>query len=119
MRVQSQCYFCARKIIRAPPTPPGGMVLPYIRHIGICRPIVPTQTVGLFADFPQVDCVSAKGGQRRLHQKPETDLEKVWVFATVWSENGYRLPILVWNRVWFTRELQQCMSVFIISVPND
>ena len=107
MRVQSQCYFCARKIIRAPPPyPPGGMVLPYIRHIGICRPIVPTQTVGLFADFPQVDCVSAKGGQGRLHQKPETDFEKVWVFAAVWSENGYRLPILVWNRVWFTRELQ-------------
>ena len=105
MRVQSQCYFCARKIIRAP-LPPGGMVLPYIRHIGICRPIVPTQTVGFFADFPQVHCVSAKGGQGRLHQKPETDFEKVWVFAAFWSENGYRLPILVWNRVWFTRELQ-------------
>ena len=27
------------------------------------------------------------------------------VFAPFWSENGYT-PILVWNRVWFLRELR-------------
>ena len=32
------------------------------------------------------------------------------VFALFWSENGYT-PILVWNRVWFSRELRECMKV--------
>ena len=31
----------------------------------------------------------------------------------------YTLPILVWNRVWFSRELRQCMNVFILSIPNE
>ena len=29
------------------------------------------------------------------------------------------LPILVWNREWFLRELRECMNVVIISNPND
>ena len=29
------------------------------------------------------------------------------------------LPILVWNRVWFARELQECMNVFIVSIPHE
>ena len=29
------------------------------------------------------------------------------------------LPILVWNRVWFSRELRECMKVFIVSIPNE
>ena len=28
------------------------------------------------------------------------------------------LPILVWNRVWFLRELRECMNVFIVSIPK-
>jgi len=36
------------------------------------------------------------------------------VFGTFWSENGrYILPILVWDRVLFSRELRDCMNVFI------
>ena len=35
----------------------------------------------------------------------------------VWKR-VYTLPILVWNRVWFSRELQQRMNVFIVSIPN-
>ena len=35
----------------------------------------------------------------------------------VW--NGYRFcQFLVLNRVWFSRELQECMNVFIVSIPN-
>ena len=25
---------------------------------------------------------------------------------------------IAWNRVWFSRELQECMSVFIVLIPN-
>ena len=31
----------------------------------------------------------------------------------------YTLLILVWNRVWFSRELWECMNVFIVSIPNE
>ena len=44
------------------------------------------------------------------------------VFALLWSENGYRLLIFVWNRVWFSRELRECTNVFfkfIASIPNE
>ena len=27
--------------------------------------------------------------------------------------------ILVWNRVWFSRELQECTNVLTVSVPNE
>ena len=28
------------------------------------------------------------------------------------------LPILLWNQVWFLRELRECMNVFIVSNPK-
>ena len=31
----------------------------------------------------------------------------------------YTWPILVWNWVWFSRELRECMNVFIISIPDE
>ena len=27
--------------------------------------------------------------------------------------------ILVWNQVWFSRELRECMNIFIVSIPNE
>ena len=30
----------------------------------------------------------------------------------------YSLPILVWNRTWFSRELRECVKVFVVSIPN-
>ena len=27
--------------------------------------------------------------------------------------------ILVWNQFWFSRQLRQCMNVFILSIPNE
>ena len=65
---------------------PEGGILPYIRYIGMCRPIG-------------------------------------WAFCAVlvWKR-AYTLPILVWNRVWFSRELRyvlECMKVFIVSIPNE
>ena len=53
--------------------------------------------------------------------KPNTcAAQKGRVFAAFWSENRYR-PCLFWSgyRVWFLRELRECMNVFIISVKND
>ena len=31
----------------------------------------------------------------------------------------YTLPILVWNRVWFSGELRECMNVFIVSIAKQ
>ena len=39
-------------------------------------------------------------------------------FERFWSEKKARtLPISVWNRVWFSRELRVCMKVFTVSIP--
>ena len=27
--------------------------------------------------------------------------------------------ILIWNQVWFSRALRQCLDVFIVSIPNE
>ena len=66
---------------------PGGGgeegVLPYISHIGMCRPI------------------------------------KLGFCAVLVRKRVYTLPILVWHRVWFSRELQECMNVFIVSIPKE
>ena len=37
-------------------------------------------------------------------------------FGPFWSESGYvyTLPILVWNRVWFSRELREHMNEVIV-----
>ena len=29
------------------------------------------------------------------------------------------LAVLVWNRVWFSKELRERMNVFIVSIPNE
>ena len=34
-------------------------------------------------------------------------------------KTGIHIAILVWNRVWFSGELRECMKVFIISIPNE
>ena len=34
-------------------------------------------------------------------------------------KTGIGLPILVWSRVWFSRDLRECMKVFIVSMPNE
>ena len=42
------------------------------------------------------------------------------ILAPFWSEKGHRLcPFYVWNRVWFLRELRECMNVFIVSVADE
>ena len=43
---------------------------------------------------------------------------KGMVSAPVWSENGNR-PILVWNQLWFSRKLRECMNLFIVLIPNE
>ena len=29
------------------------------------------------------------------------------------------MPVLAWNRVWFSRELRELMSVLILLIPNE
>ena len=40
-----------------------------------------------------------------------------WAFL-VWRRL-YTLPIVVWNRVLFSRELRECMNVVFVSIPNE
>ena len=58
----------------------GGGVLPYIIHIGMCRP--KGYGFGAFLVWKQI----------------------------------YTLPIWVWIRVWFSRELRERTNVFIVTV---
>ena len=32
---------------------------------------------------------------------------------------GVHFARLIWNRVWFSRELRVCRNVFVVSVPNE
>ena len=42
------------------------------------------------------------------------------VFAPFWVWKRVQiLPILVWNRVWFTKELRLYINVFAVSIPNE
>ena len=34
-------------------------------------------------------------------------------------KTGINFPILVWNRVWFSRELRKRMKVFNVSIPSE
>ena len=42
----------------------------------------------------------------------------VFCAVTVWKRAKI-LPILVWNGVWLSREVQECMNVFVVSNPNE
>ena len=43
-------------------------------------------------------------------------LHRVGFLSRLVWKRVYTLPILVWNRVWFLRGLQECMDVFIVSI---
>ena len=38
-------------------------------------------------------------------------------FGPFWSETT--LPIFVWNRALFSREIRECMNVVFVSIPNE
>ena len=40
-------------------------------------------------------------------------------FFVTWSYGYEILAILVRNRVWLSRELRECMNVFIVSIQNE
>ena len=59
----------------------------------------------------------------RKPRKPEetrggTPIGERFCAVLVWKR-VYTFPILVWNRVWFLRELRECMNVFIVSILNE
>ena len=57
----------------------------------------------------------------RLIQEYAHATPKGMVFAPFRSENMYKLcPYnMVGKRVWFSRELRECVSVFVILIPNE
>ena len=44
---------------------------------------------------------------------------RVLYFAPFRSKNGWGLPLLARNRVQFSRELRECMNVFVISILSE
>ena len=34
-------------------------------------------------------------------------------------KTGIHFALFVWNWVWFSRELRECMNIFIVSIPNE
>ena len=68
-----------------------------------------------------------KGYFFRLQVAEDTPLYKAYRYVPhqrVGSAFGlktgqYTLFILVWNQVWFLRELQECTKVLIVSIPNE
>ena len=49
---------------------------------------------------------------------PHRPIGQGFCAVLVWT-GVYTSPILVLNRVWFSRELRECMNVFIVSIPNE
>ena len=49
---------------------------------------------------------------------PPSPIGKGFCTVLVWKRE-YTLPILLWSREWFLRELQGCMNIFIVSIPNE
>ena len=83
-----------------------GEVLPYISHIGMCRHIgycvgflcrFSLKTGSLHSKrFQSSHCAEVRAGAKK---RGET-------LATQARKRVYTLPILVWNRLWFSRELR-------------
>ena len=45
--------------------------------------------------------------------------QRVGILRRFGLKMGIGLPILVWSRVWLSRELRECMKEFIVSIPNE
>ena len=50
---------------------------------------------------------------------PPKKVRFVWRLGLKTNVYKYTLAILVWNWIWFSRELRECINVFIMSVPNN
>ena len=60
------------------------------------------------------------GGTPLYMEYRYTPPQRVWFFAPLWSENGYRLcPFWSRYRVRVSKELRECMRVFVVSIPNE
>ena len=78
-----------------------------------------TQTACTFIGTREFLSYRPRGGTSLY--KPYGYVSPHWVeFLVLFGlEHVYTLPILVWNRVLFARELQECMNVFIVSIPHE
>ena len=45
--------------------------------------------------------------------------QRVWFLGLLVWKQVYTSPNFVWNRVLFSKELWECMNVFIVSIPNE
>ena len=81
-----------------PPYPPGGDGTPLYKTYRNMPPNCADPNGRVFLQtFHKSTAWAPKAGRDACTRNRKRTLKK--------SENGYRLPILVWNRVWFTREL--------------
>ena len=64
-------------------------------------------------------CNHYVSGRTRLNKSYRyVSPQRVW-FLRLFGENRYILPFLVWNWVWFSRKLRECMNVFVVSFSNE
>ena len=87
-------------------------------------PRVPTRTREMSAECPyQKSGVLAR--EDRTVLKTRTLLYKlvpphrIGFLRRFGLKTGIHFAHFVWNRVWFLRELRECMNVFIVSIPNE
>ena len=65
-------------------------------------------------------CLFQKAGGTYLYKSYSyAPPQRVGFLRRFGLKTGIGLPILVWSRVWFSRELRECMKVFIVSMPNE
>ena len=65
-------------------------------------------------------CLFHKAGGTYLYKSYSyAPPQRVGILRRFGLKTGIGLPILVWSRVWLSRELRECMKVFIVSIPNE
>ena len=65
-------------------------------------------------------CLFHKAGGTYLYKSYSyAPPQRVGILRRLGQKTGIGLPILVCSRVWLSRELRECMKVFIVSMPNE
>ena len=79
---------------------------------------VSPQSRSLFSASFQTFCLTARAYlNTQKYGLQSTPLYKLYRYVPP-HRAGFS-PILVWNQVWFSKELRGCMNVFIVSIPNE
>ena len=76
----------------------------------------------LYPDFQPVWTFwysSSRGTPSYKPYRPDVPPQRVGFRASLVIKRGVDFAHLVWNLVWFTRELRERMRVFLVLIPNE